>query len=48
MISSFAEHFRMVGILNRQGSEGREMRVMTGLLHMHFSRLSAGLCNLYT
>lgn len=27
MMSLFAEHFRILGILNRQGSEGREMRL---------------------
>lgn len=25
MMSSFTEHFRTAGVLNRQGSEGREM-----------------------
>lgn len=39
-MSSFAEYFKMSGILNRQGSERSEMRV-NGLMYVHFLSLLA-------
>lgn len=47
MMSSFAEYFKMSGILNRQGSERREMRVKDWIAACAFLT-SAGLCYLYT
>lgn len=47
MMPSFAEYFKMSGILNRQRSEKREMRVKAWIA-AHAFVTSAGLCYLYT